>query len=108
MVTILGGLCLIVIIYLLQKYIFYWKNLPPGPWGLPIMGYIHKIDPDRPYLTLTNLARKYGPIYSIQMGKMLAVVISDHRLIREAFAQATFTGRADLYVTHGIMKGYGK
>lgn len=108
MVTILGGLCLVVIIYLLQKYIFYWKNLPPGPWGLPLIGYLLKISPDRPYLSLTKLARKYGPIYSIQMGKILAVVISDHRLIREAFAQATFTCRADLYVTHGIMKGYGK
>lgn len=107
MLTVLGGLCLIAIIYFLQKYIFYLKSLPPGPWGLPVIGYLHKLDRKHPYLTLTELARKYGPVYSIQMGRLLAVVISDHRLIREAFVQDVSTGRADLYLTHGIMQGYG-
>ncbi|KAL0326505.1 UNVERIFIED_CONTAM: cytochrome [Sesamum angustifolium] len=43
---------------------------PPGPRGLPILGYL-------PFLHLnlhhqfTELAQKYGPIYKLQLGQTL-------------------------------------
>ncbi|XP_050345059.1 cytochrome P450 306a1 isoform X1 [Nymphalis io] len=89
------------------KKINQWKNLPPGPWGLPIVGYLPFLDRKQPHLTLTNLAKQYGSVYGIQMGSVYAVVISDHKLIREAFSKDVFSGRAPLYLTHGIMKGNG-
>lgn len=106
-------LCLLLgfatlVLWLTLKYFNSIRGLPPGPWGLPVIGYLHRIDPKNPYLTLSHLAHRYGPIYSLQMGKLLAVVISEHRLIKEAFNKDEFTGRADLYLTHGIMQGYGK
>lgn len=94
--------------YWIFKKIKEWKNLPPGPWGLPVVGYLPFIDREHPHLTLTKLAKQFGPIYGIGMGSIYAVVLSDHKLIREAFAKDTFSGRAPLFLTHGIMHGNGK
>lgn len=85
-----------------------WQSLPPGPWGLPIVGFLPFIDRRQPHLTLTRLAKEFGSIYGIGMGSVYAVVLSDHKLVREAFAKDSFAGRAPLYLTHGIMHGNGK
>lgn len=83
-------------------------RLPPGPSGIPLFGYLPWIDAESPHLSLTNLARKYGPIYGLQMGSLYTIVLSDPRLVRQAFAKDAFAGRAPLYLTHGMMQGYGK
>ena len=56
--------------------------LPPGPRGLPLLGYL-------PFLG-TNLHRKfeelaglYGPIYKVWLGQKLCVVISSPSLVKE-------------------------
>lgn len=86
------------------------RNLPPGPLSLPIIGslYIFRDKSKRPYEVLTDLAKKYGPIFGLQMGSIYTVVLTDPALIREALKRDEYTGRAPLYLTHGIMGGKGK
>lgn len=83
------------------------QQLPSGPWGLPILGYLPFLNAKQPHQTLTNLSKIFGTIYSIQLGSIFTVVLSDHTLIREAFSKDCFSGRAPLFLTHGIMHGKG-
>ncbi|XP_064210742.1 cytochrome P450 306a1 isoform X1 [Tribolium castaneum] len=83
------------------------RNLPPGPWNLPVIGYLAWLNPQFPYLTLTSLSKKYGPIYGLYLGSIYTVVISDAKLIKKTFNKDASSGRAPLHLTHGIMKGFG-
>ncbi|XP_076179803.1 cytochrome P450 enzyme phantom [Ptiloglossa arizonensis] len=82
-------------------------RLPPGPWHLPILGYLPWIDVARPHETLTKLARTHGPVCGLYMGSVYTVLLSDPRTMKQAFAKDACAGRAPLYLTHGIMQGYG-
>lgn len=84
------------------------QQLPPGPCGLPLLGYLPWIDSRVPYETFARLSGRYGRIYSLQLGNMLAVFLTDPQLVRQAFSRPVFSGRAPLYLTHGIMKGQGE
>ncbi|CAK9827142.1 Cytochrome P450 306a1 [Anthophora retusa] len=83
------------------------RRLPPGPWQLPFVGYLPWIDEEKPHETLTKLARIYGPVCGLRMGSVYTVLLSDPRLIKQTFGKDAFTGRAPLYLTHGVMQGYG-
>ncbi|KAL0312785.1 UNVERIFIED_CONTAM: Labd-13Z-ene-9,15,16-triol synthase, chloroplastic [Sesamum radiatum] len=57
-------------------------GLPPGPRGLPILGYLPFLDRNL-HLQFTILARKYGPIYKLWLGSKLCIVISSPSLIKQ-------------------------
>ena len=85
------------------------RLLPPGPTGLPLVGYL-------PYITrdfheeLTVLSKKYaaktGGVFSLRLGTQLIVVLSDHRVIREAFRREEFACRPDNDFMK-LLDGYG-
>ncbi|KAK9277239.1 hypothetical protein L1049_006778 [Liquidambar formosana] len=56
--------------------------LPPGPRGLPIVGYLPFLGSDI-HRTFTQLARVYGPIYKLWLGNKLCVVLNSPSLVRE-------------------------
>jgi ecdysteroid 25-hydroxylase CYP306A1 len=72
-----------------------------------VVGYLPFIDAAAPYLTLSALVSKYGKVFSVSMGAVPCVVIADFDTVRSCFSKSEFSGRAPLYLTHGIMKGYG-
>ncbi|KFM76951.1 Cytochrome P450 18a1, partial [Stegodyphus mimosarum] len=67
-------------------------NLPPGPIGLPLLGYLPFIE-RRSFVSFTKLSKKYGKIYSLYLGRTLVVVLNDHKLIKEAFHQQALLDR---------------
>ncbi|KAJ4847199.1 hypothetical protein Tsubulata_049630, partial [Turnera subulata] len=58
------------------------RLLPPGPRGLPIIGYLPFLTPNLHQLFL-NLAKTYGPIYKLPLGQKLCIVISSPTLAKE-------------------------
>ncbi|KAL4714130.1 hypothetical protein ACJJTC_008484 [Scirpophaga incertulas] len=76
------------------------RKLPPGPWGPPVVGYL-------PFLGVRHkafleLASHYGSLFSARLGNQLTVVLSDYKLIREAFRREEFTGRPSTPLMHTL------
>ncbi|XP_050537443.1 cytochrome P450 18a1-like [Daktulosphaira vitifoliae] len=82
------------------------QMLPPGPWGVPFLGYAPFLPTHSTYLKYNELARRYGPICSFTLRGNTVVLLSDHRLIKTAFDMKQITGRpSDGYMD--IIGGYG-
>ncbi|XP_077292941.1 cytochrome P450 enzyme phantom [Arctopsyche grandis] len=100
----------LVSIYILNR--FKKKSglpLPPGPRGIPILGSLHQIDPVSPHKSFMKMADDYAKdgLFGIQLGSVYTVVVTDHLVVKEALSMDAFMGRPPLYLTHGIMEGYG-
>lgn len=101
-------ICVTLLCLLFGYLAWSFRRRPPGPWGLPIIGHLLWIDPLHPYETLTALGKKYGEIFSLRFGYIYTVVLTNPKTIKSLFMKDATTGRAPLFLTHGIMKGYGK
>lgn len=83
------------------------QTLPPGPWGVPFLGYAPFLSNHCTYLKYNELARRYGPICSFTQRGNTVILLSDHKLIKTAFDMKQITGRPnDGYMD--IIGGYGK
>ncbi|XP_042337574.1 cytochrome P450 2J6-like [Plectropomus leopardus] len=59
-------------------------SFPPGPWTFPIFGNIFTLDYQRGHETMTQLAGKYGNVYSMRMGQAWLVVVNGYEALKEA------------------------
>jgi len=57
-------------------------NLPPGPPALPIIGSLHLLG-THPHHNLAAMARKYGPVMSVQLGQKLCIVANSSDAAKE-------------------------
>ena len=74
------------------KSLIRWRKLPPGPWGLPYIGYGIFI----PYQFedhLKQLFAKYGKIFSLTIYGQDVVMISDLEMIKKCMLKDVFNYR---------------
>ncbi|XP_023752618.1 flavonoid 3',5'-hydroxylase 1 [Lactuca sativa] len=55
--------------------------LPPGPYGLPLVGYLPFLGPSLHH-ELTKIAHRYGPIFKLYLGSKLHIVVNSADLAK--------------------------
>ncbi|XP_069461876.1 cytochrome P450 2K4-like isoform X2 [Ambystoma mexicanum] len=86
-----------------------YRNFPPGPRPLPLIGNLHILNPKKPYLTLIELSKTYGPVFSVQMGSRKAVVLAGYEAVKDALVNHAeeFGDRARIPMFQQMDKGNG-
>nr|XP_039250595.1 cytochrome P450 2F2-like isoform X3 [Styela clava] len=90
LISILSILLLVLSLYYLRVFMKD-RHLPPGPAGLPIVGYLPFLGRN-PAITYLKLSEKYGPVFSIRIGGNTMIILNTREAIFQAFSkQAKFT-----------------
>ena len=62
-------------------------NLPPGPTGWPLLGYLPQlVRRGDEYRTFTELARTHGDVFSLNLCGQLMVVLNSYEAVKKALA----------------------
>lgn len=65
---------------------------PPGPWGLPLLGYLPFLR-RKQHIIFRDLAYRYGPLFSVRLGAVNVVILNSYESIREAFSKKQLLAR---------------
>ena len=96
--SILIGLAIFLLVFrwLLQPR---HENLPPGPTGWPVFGYLLNLGVTlyrtgaQPFELFTQLSHTYGKVYCMYLGSQRVVILNGHECIREAFQNPLLNDR---------------
>ena len=80
--VLLGALMFLIFVWFVRRP----RNLPPGPWSWPVIGYIFR--PGLIHEAYMDMAKKCGPIFSLRRGPFLVVVLNDMATIRQALVKS--------------------
>ena len=101
----LRGVLVLLVTALVIKVLRMGPRLPPGPWNLPVVGQIPFVSKDI-HVYLLKLAQRFGDIYHIKFGNKVWIILTDAKVIREAFKREEFTARPSS--TFDLFQGYGE
>uniref|UniRef100_A0A4W6F7Y6 Uncharacterized protein n=1 Tax=Lates calcarifer TaxID=8187 RepID=A0A4W6F7Y6_LATCA len=94
-VSLSGALVVLLLIYLVSTFSFNSQENrkdPPGPKPLPLLGNLLQLDLGRPYSTLLEFSKKYGPVFTVYLGPKKVVVLAGYKTVKEALVKYSETG----------------
>ncbi|CAI5777054.1 cytochrome P450 2J2-like isoform X1 [Podarcis lilfordi] len=85
------------------------RNFPPGPMCLPFLGNLLHMDFKNPQNAVRKFSKKYGNVFSVQVGSMRFVVVSGLQLVKEALVHQgeNFVDRPTSPVNAEIFGSFG-
>ncbi|KAM3932777.1 cytochrome P450 2K4-like [Leptodactylus fuscus] len=85
------------------------KNLPPGPRALPLFGNILTMDIGAPHKTFMKLAKQYGTVFTVHLGRSKFIVLCGYDTLKDALVNhaEAFSERAKVPIFTATSKGYG-
>ncbi|XP_069832010.1 cytochrome P450 2K4-like isoform X2 [Dendropsophus ebraccatus] len=86
-----------------------YKNFPPGPRPLPIIGNIHIMDIRKPHKTFMQLSKKYGTVFSVQIGMSKSIILCGYDTLKDALVNYAdiFADRPHTPLFAETSKGHG-
>lgn len=91
--TLITALVSIIIIQIIVNFINK-RGQPPGPIGLPIVGYFPFLPSKEVHKELHKMGQRYGPIFRFKMGYYNIVVINNYDAIKESGRLDAFSDKA--------------
>lgn len=81
------------------------RDYPPGPPTLPILGNIHQIPREKPYIQFEKWAREYGPVYSLILGTKVMVVLNSDQAIKDLIDKrgAIYSSRPESHIAQHVL-----
>ncbi|XP_072441903.1 cytochrome P450 2J1-like isoform X2 [Chiloscyllium punctatum] len=79
-ITVVFFLCLMLYLVRSRRPL----SFPPGPINLGFLGNFLQLSPSAPHRSLMQLGKKYGNIFSLNLGGEFLVVLDGYSIIREA------------------------
>ncbi|XP_074088627.1 cytochrome P450 2C23-like isoform X2 [Macrotis lagotis] len=106
--ALLAGVLFLIFLSLWNQR-FTRRNLPPGPTPLPLIGNILQVDLKNIAASLSQLAKKYGSIYTIYLGTQRVVVLHGYNILKKTLMDQGdgFMDRGFLPIFEDTFKGQG-
>uniref|UniRef100_A0A8C2XKB0 Cytochrome P450 n=1 Tax=Cyclopterus lumpus TaxID=8103 RepID=A0A8C2XKB0_CYCLU len=84
-------------------------SFPPRPRAFPIVGNLFTVDYNRTHESLTQLAERYGDVYSLRMGQTWIVVLNRFDVLKEALVDQgdVLADRPNLPLLQDMFHGLG-
>jgi cytochrome P450 len=84
-----------------------WCRLPPGPLPLPFIGNKFDIPKAKPWLQFEQWSKKYGPIFTIWIGRKPTLIISDPQIAVDLMEKrsAKYSSRPSMVVMGEVYNG---
>ncbi|XP_071999893.1 cytochrome P450 2K1-like [Engystomops pustulosus] len=109
--TIILAIAIILILAVVFKknQLDRYKNFPPGPKPLPILGNALQLDLSKPHKALLEMSKKYGTVFSVQLGFDKLVVLCGYETIKDALVNHAdeFSDRPKLELFSKTTKDHG-
>ncbi|PVH85068.1 cytochrome P450 [Cadophora sp. DSE1049] len=111
---ILAGLAALPVLILFND-IWTWYRMPPGPTPLPFIG--NKLPTSKPWVQFQEWSKKYGPIFTIWVGRRPTLVISDPQVAVDLMEKRStkyssrprFVVMGEMYASGSVLvQPYGK